>query len=56
VAAGEWGVVEFSSSGGLGRNGTDYNMRYCWVIRVQDGLVCEVIGYYDTRAVTQLFS
>lgn len=56
VAEGDWGVVEFSSTGGRGKNGTDYNMRYCWVIHVEDGLVTEVIGYYDTSTVNALFS
>jgi hypothetical protein len=56
VADGQWGVVEFSSTGGLGKNGTDYNMRYCWIIRVVDDRVIEVVGYYDTQMVTALFA
>jgi uncharacterized protein len=56
VAEGEWGVVEFSSTGGRGRNGIDYNMRYCWVMRVEHDLVTEVIGYYDTSTVDALFA
>lgn len=56
VADGEWGVVEFSSAGGRGKNGIGYNMRYCWVIRVVDDRVVEVTGYYDTQTVTALFA
>ena len=56
VADGEWGVVEFSSTGGVGRNGTGYNMRYCWVMHVRDNYVDEVIGYYDQAKVNELFS
>ena len=56
VAEDGWGVVEFSSTGGRGKNGTDYNMRYCWVIHVEDDLVTEVIGYYDTSTVRALFN
>jgi uncharacterized protein len=56
VAEGEWGVVQFGSRGGPGKNGTDYNMRYCWAMRVNDGLVREVVGYYDTAKVAELFS
>lgn len=56
VADGAWGVVEFSSTGGLGTNGTDYNMRYCWVIHVSDTGVDEVIGYYDQQKVAELFA
>jgi ketosteroid isomerase-like protein len=56
IAQGEWGVVEFSSTGGLGKNGTDYSMRYCWVMHVRDNRVDEVIGYYDQVKVVELFS
>jgi uncharacterized protein len=56
IADGEWGVVEFTSTGGLGKNGTDYNMRYCWVIHVADDRIVEVVGYYDTQTVTALFA
>jgi len=55
VAEGDWGVVEFSSTGGRGKNGVDYNMRYCWIMHVEGGLVTEVIGYYDTSTVDALF-
>jgi ketosteroid isomerase-like protein len=56
IADGEWGMVEFSSTGGLGKNGTGYDMRYCWVIHVVDDRVVEVVGYYDTQKVTALFT
>lgn len=56
VAEGEWGVVEFSSTGGLGKNGVDYNMRYCWLMRVEGDRVTEVVGYYDTSKVEALFA
>ena len=56
VAEGDWGVVEFSSTGGRGKNGIDYNMRYCWIIHVENELVTEVIGYYDTSTVSALFA
>ncbi|MFZ2016502.1 MAG: hypothetical protein WAV00_22000 [Nocardioides sp.] len=55
LAEGEWGVVEFSSTGGRGKNGIDYNMRYCWIIHVEADLVTEVIGFYDTSTVQALF-
>lgn len=56
VAEGDWGAVQFTSTGGLGKNGTDYNMRYCWVIHVEADRVTEVIGYYDTAMVRDLFA
>lgn len=36
LADGEWAIVEFNGVGGVGKNGTDYSLRYCWVIRVQE--------------------
>jgi len=56
ISDGQWGVVEFSSTEGLGKNGTDYTMRYCWVIHVVEDRVVEVVGYYDTQTVTALFA
>jgi len=56
LADGEWATVEFHGVDGLGRNGTDYTLEYCWVIRVVDGLVREVVGYYDQTKVAELFA
>jgi uncharacterized protein len=56
VAEGEWGAVQFRSVDGVGRNGTDYSMQYCWVIHVVDEKIIEVIGYYDQEKVAQLFT
>jgi uncharacterized protein len=56
LADGEWATVEFDGVDGLGHNGTDYSMRYCWLLRVQDDRIHEVIGYYDQTKVTELFS
>lgn len=55
IAQGDWAVVEFESTGGRGHNGTDYTMRYCWVMRRNGSQVTEVIGYYDTAKVVELF-
>jgi ketosteroid isomerase-like protein len=55
LADGEWAVVEFHGVGGLGRNGTDYTLQYCWVVRVVDDLVRAVVGYYDQTKVNELF-
>ncbi len=52
---GDWGVVEFTSTGGLGKNGTDYNMRYCWLTHITAEKVDQVIGYYDQLKVAELF-
>lgn len=55
LADGQWGVVEFTTAGGLGKNGTDYNMRYCWLMHVTGDKVDQVIGYYDQLKVAELF-
>ena len=56
LADGEWAVVEFRGVGGIGRNGTDYSLHYCWIVRVVDDQVREVVGYYDQVKVNELFS
>ncbi|VTU41431.1 Ketosteroid isomerase-related protein (plasmid) [Variovorax sp. PBS-H4] len=56
TAEGQWGVVEFRGVGGIGHNGCDYSMRYCWSMRVENGLVQEVVGYYDQSKVHELFA
>ena len=56
LADGEWAVVEFHGVGGLGRNGTDYTLQYCWVLRVVEDLIVEVVGYYDQVKVAELFA
>jgi ketosteroid isomerase-like protein len=53
---GQFGIVEFAGVGGLGHNGTDYSMRYCWLMRFTDGKVQEVTGYYDQGKVAELFA
>ena len=56
IADGDWATVLFDSHGGLGKNGTDYNMQYCWIMRVAEEKIREVIGFYDQVKVAQLFS
>ena len=56
LADGEWGTVEFLGKGGIGNNGTDYAMRYCWILRVVGGKVVEVTGYFDQTKVIELFA
>ena len=53
-ADGEFVLVEH-----VGRNvlpdGRNYNNRYCWVFRFQNGLIQEVREYMDTQLVTETF-
>ena len=39
----------------LGKNGTQYYQRYCWVMRIEDGKVREGTAYLDTELITQLW-
>jgi ketosteroid isomerase-like protein len=55
LADGDWAIVEFNGVGGVGTNGTDYSLRYCWVIHVEDSRITEVVGYYDQTKVAELF-
>jgi len=55
IADGDKVAVEFESHA-AGRNGTAYDQRYCWMLRVVEGRVHEVVAYLDTELVTQLFS
>ena len=36
------------------RSGQPYVQEYCWVIRVEDEMIKEVEGYFDTGAVAEL--
>ena len=33
----------------------NFDMQYCWVIRLRDGLIAHVTGYYDSVKMTALF-
>ena len=56
LADGEWGIVQFHSEGVSGRNGADFSMQYCWIMKVVDQKITEVIGYYDSAKMRDLFS
>lgn len=48
IADGEWAAVECRGQVQT-RSGQPYNNQYCWVCRVQDGRLAEVIEYMDTQ-------
>ena len=56
IADGDWATVLFDSQGGRGKNGTDYSMLYCWIMRVVDEKIHEVVGFYDQNKVAELFA
>jgi ketosteroid isomerase-like protein len=53
---GEWATVRFRSEGVRGHNGTDFSMQYCWLIRVVVDRITEIIGFYDTKKMLDLFA
>jgi ketosteroid isomerase-like protein len=53
---GEWATVRFRTVGVRGHNGADFSMQYCWILRVVDETITEIIGFYDTAKMVALFS
>jgi ketosteroid isomerase-like protein len=53
---GEWGVIRFRSEGVVGKNGADFSMQYTWWLRVVDGRIVEIVGFYDTHKMHALFA
>ncbi|GAA1931008.1 nuclear transport factor 2 family protein [Streptantibioticus ferralitis] len=53
---GEWATVRFRSEGVRGHNGADFSMQYCWLIRVIGDRIVEIIGFYDTKKMIDLFA
>jgi uncharacterized protein len=39
----------------IGKNGTEYNQTYCWVMRIVDGRVREGTAYLDTELIARLW-
>ncbi len=61
VVDGYWCTVVWRSEGVKGKNGADYDMKYAWVMRVDDEAgngelkIVEVVGFYDGQKVTAAF-
>ena len=53
---GDWAAVNFHTTGAKGYNGVDFSMSYCWLMRVENGKVTEVIGFYDQKKMCDLFA
>jgi len=53
IADGEWVAVECRGNVQT-QSGQPYNNQYCWVCRVQDGRLKEVIEYMDTQLVDEV--
>jgi uncharacterized protein (TIGR02246 family) len=39
----------------VGKNGTEYNQTYCWIMRIKDGRVSEGTAYLDTDLIARLW-
>lgn len=52
---GDMACVQFRSVGGVGKNGADFSMDYCWLLRIENDLIKEIWGYYDTGKMIGLF-
>jgi uncharacterized protein len=48
----DWAAVNWHSEGTVGKNGADYDMTYAWMMRIEDGKIVEVIGFYDGAKVS----
>ncbi len=53
---GQWAAVRFRTEGARGHNGADFSMQYCWLIRATDDQISEIIGFYDTKKMIDLFA
>jgi len=46
--------VQFHGEGGVGKNGANFDMQYCWVIKIRNQKIVHVTGYYDSVKMTAL--
>ena len=51
---GDTACVQFHGEGGVGKNGANFDMQYCWVIKIRDLKVVHVTGYYDSIKMSAL--
>ena len=54
LICGGWAVVELRSMA-TARNGMRFDNRYCWVVRLENGLIVQVRAYLDSTMVQRLF-
>ena len=55
LVSGDSACVQFHGEGGVGKNGADFDMQYCWVMQIHDGRIRRVTGYYDSVKMAALF-
>ena len=52
---GDWAAVHFHTSGARSVHGYDFSMQYCWLLKVQEEMIVEVVGFFDQKKVCDLF-
>ena len=52
---GDVACVQFHGEGGIGKNGANFDMQYCWVMKVRNQKIVHVTGYYDSVKMAALF-
>jgi len=52
----DWAVVHWRSEGVRGKNGTNYDMQYCWLLKIDNQKIVEVVGFYDGQKVAAVFA
>jgi uncharacterized protein len=53
--AGDTVVLQWEGTS-MGVNGRPYNQSYCWVMRLADGQVVDVVAYLDTALLDDMFA
>ena len=55
IVDGQWAAVNFHTTGAKAHSGLDFSMEYCWLMRVEDDRIVEVVGFYDSKKMCDLF-
>ena len=56
LADGQWAAVNFHTVGARAHNGLDFSMEYCWLLKVEDEKIVEVVGFCDSKKMCDLFA
>lgn len=52
---GDVACVQFHGEGGVGKNGANFDIQYCWVMKIRNQKIVHVTGYYDSVKMSNLF-
>ena len=56
IADGQWAAVYFHTDGARAISGLDFSMEYCWLMKVEGDKIVEVVGFYDSKKMCDLFA